>query len=213
MLSIPVYDTDGRRVRTVEIDAAALGTRVRRQLLRDALVMYEANRRVGTRAAKTRGEVAGAGRKMYRQKGTGHARAGSRRSPIRRGGGVAKTIAPRDHRQDMPAKARRAALRTALLSKVLDGQTLVIEGLAFDAPKTRRMREILDAVGVASSFLLVTERTSPETYLSARNIQGGLVRPVAELNAYDVIRRQQIIFTPEALQAVVAGGRASRETA
>jgi large subunit ribosomal protein L4 len=203
MLTIPVYDTDGRRVRTAEIDEAVLGTRVRRQLLRDAVLMYEANLRVGTRKAKTRGEVAGTGRKMYRQKGTGHARAGMRRSPVRRGGGQARTIAPRDYRQAMPAKARRQALHAALLAKIQDSEALVLEGLGFEAPTTKRMKQVLNAVGVGSSFLLAIGRPDRNTYLSARNIPGALVRPVADLNAYEVVRQHRLILTPEALAAIV----------
>jgi len=213
MLTIPVYDTNGRQVRSVEVDEAVLGGRVRRQLLRDALIMYEANRRVGTRAAKTRGAVAGANRKMYRQKGTGYARAGSRRSPVRRGGGVAKTIAPRDYRQRMPIRARRLALASALLAKIQDGEACVIDGLHFAEPKTKEMKAVLDAMNVASSFLLVLGGPDRNAYLSARNIPGSRIRPVTELNAYDVVRQQRLIFTPEALEAIVERGRADRESA
>jgi len=203
MLQIPVYNTAGRQVRTAAIDEAVLGTRVRGRLLHDAVVMFEANRRVGTRKAKTRAEVAGTGRKMYRQKGTGYARAGSRRSPIRRGGGVARTIVPRDYRQAMPVKARRLALASALLSKVRDGEALVLEGLAFETPRTKRMREVLDALGIQDSFMLVLGEPDENTYLSARNIHGSMVRPVATLNAYEVLRQQRLILTPEALDGII----------
>ena len=211
MLTIPVYNTEGQQVRTAEIDEAVLGARVRRQLLRDAILMYEANLRVGTRKAKTRAEVAGSGRKMYRQKGTGHARAGSRRSPIRRGGGQARTIAPREYRQAMPLKARRQALQSALLAKIKDAEAIILEGLSFEAPRTKTMRRVLDALGITSSFLLALGRQDPNTYLSARNIPGALVRPVADLNAYDVVRQHRLILTPEALDTIVARGKASAD--
>ncbi|KPJ71062.1 MAG: hypothetical protein AMS14_09595 [Planctomycetes bacterium DG_20] len=210
MVQVPVYNTDGQRVGAVSVDEAALGGRVRRQLLRDAVVMYEANRRVGTRKAKTRAEVAGTGRKMYRQKGTGYARAGSRRSPIRRGGGVARTIGPRDYRRAMPAKARRLALASALLSKCQDGEALVLEGLAFETPRTKTMRQILDRIGIQASFLLVLGEPDANTYRSARNIPGAMVRPVAELNAYDVLRQRRLILTPKALEVIVQRGAGSR---
>ena len=206
MLEVPVFSTDGERLRTVAVDEAVLGGHVRQQLLHQAVVMYEANRRVGTRKAKTRGEVAGTGKKMYRQKGTGYARAGSRRSPIRRGGGLAVTVAPRDYRQAMPLQARRVALARALLSKFQDAEALVIEGLAFQTPKTKSMRRILDAVGVQDSFLLVLETPDENTYLSARNIHGGLVRPVGDLNAYEVLRQHRLILTPGSLGAIVERG-------
>jgi large subunit ribosomal protein L4 len=207
MLQVPVYNTDGERLRTASLEEAVLGGHVRGQLLHDAVVMYEANRRVGTRKAKTRGAVAGTGRKMYRQKGTGYARAGSRRSPIRRGGGVAGTIVPRDYRQAMPLKARRLALASALLSKFQDGQALIVEGLAFETPRTKAMRHILDALGITESFLLVLGEPDTATYLSTRNIHGALVRPMADLNAYDVLRRRRLVLTPSAFRAIVEGGR------
>jgi len=212
MLQVPVYNTDGQRVRTAAVDEAALGGRVRRQLLRDAVVMYEANRRVGTRKAKTRAEVVGTGRKMYRQKGTGYSRAGSRRSPIRRGGGVPYTVAQRDYRRAMPAKARRLALASALLSKFQDGEALVLEGLAFEVPRTKTMRQILDRIGIGASFLLVLDETDANTHLSARNIHGAMVRPVAELNAYDVLRQRRLILTPKALDAIVKRGARFRRS-
>ena len=125
----------GAEVGQYEIDSEAIADRISKQLLHDAVVMYQANQRQGSHHARTRGEVSGTNKKMYRQKGTGHARAGGKRTNVRRGGGVARTIKPRDYSYRLPKKALRRATRMAIRSKIDDGEMIVIDQLSFDAPQ------------------------------------------------------------------------------
>src|SRR3954449_6393198 len=139
MLTIPVYDATGAKVGEESIDPADFGGEVNKQLLHDVVLMHQAARRVGTVNTRGRADVAGSGKKLFRQKGTGNARAGAKRTNKRKGGGVAFARRNRDYRYSMPKKAVRAAIRMALLSKFQDGQALVIDGLAPTAPKTKRV--------------------------------------------------------------------------
>src|SRR5688572_23336419 len=143
MATIPVLDRTGKQVGSYEIDLTELAPRINKQLLHDAVVMYQTNQRMGTAKSKSRGEVAGSTKKMYRQKGTGNARAGSRRSGVRRGGGHIFAKRPRDFSYRLPRKALQLATRMALASKVRDNQIVVIDELKLNAIKTRDMAQIL----------------------------------------------------------------------
>lgn len=143
MATLKVYDESGGEVGTYEIDTTQIADRVNKQLLHDAVVMYQANLRQGTHCTKTRGEVAGSTKKMYRQKGTGNARAGGKRTNVRRGGGVARTVKPRDYSYRMNRKAVRLATRMAIRSKIDDGELVVVDKLGFDEPRTARMASVL----------------------------------------------------------------------
>jgi large subunit ribosomal protein L4 len=204
----------GQEVGQYEIDSAEIADRISKQLLHDAVVMYQANQRQGTRAAKTRGEVSGTNKKMYRQKGTGHARAGSKRTNVRRGGGVGRTIKPRDYSYRLPKKALRRATRMAIRSKIDDGELLVIEQLQFDAPKTSRMAAILKALGLeATTTLVATADTDASIYKSGRNLPGVEVQPVRQLNALSVLRPKRMLVTKEALDKIKDGTFAGGEPA
>src|SRR5437879_4535322 len=137
MIEIPIYNTGGKEIDKMQVDPARLGGTVRPHLLKQALVMYHANKRQGTVRTLARGEVAGSTRKMYKQKGTGNARTGGIRNPIKKGGGHAKQKHPKDWRQAMPQKARRLARNSALLLKFQANDVRVIDALSFDAPKTK----------------------------------------------------------------------------
>jgi len=182
------------------IDEALLGGQVNPALLKQAVVMYQANRRQGTVAQKSRGEVEGSTRKLYRQKGTGHARMGTIRQPVRRGGGRAFPRKPRDFRQEMPRKMRRAARNQAVLAKIQSRQALILEGLKFEQPKTRRLAGVLKAVNSERGCLLATGGLDPVLYRSGRNLPGTTVMDVAELNAYAVLKHPRLIFTREAFE-------------
>jgi large subunit ribosomal protein L4 len=202
MVSIPVYDRSGTEVDTYEIDPAELAPRINKQLLHDAVVMYQANRRQGSAATKTRAEVAGSGGKMYRQKGTGRARAGSRRSPIRRGGGHTFPKRPRDWSYRLPKKAVRMATRMAVASRLADEEVMLIDELAFEEPRTREMAGILRALNVAGVRLLVAvAEYDVNVYKSIRNLAGVSVLPVEELNALEVLRPRRLLMTRAALDA------------
>ncbi|MEL7337082.1 MAG: 50S ribosomal protein L4, partial [Planctomycetota bacterium] len=156
--------------------------------------------------ARTRGEVSGTNKKMYRQKGTGNARAGSKRTNVRRGGGVARTIKPRDYSYRLPKKAVRLATRMAIASKINDHQACVIDGLALDAPRTKPVASFLAAIGLAGeSVLIVTGQHDPVVYRSARNIEGVEVQEVRQLNALGLLRPKMVVFTKDAIQRVKDG--------
>ncbi|MDD4267331.1 MAG: 50S ribosomal protein L4 [Pirellulaceae bacterium] len=201
MVSLPVYNRNGEEVGAYEIDPAELAPRISKQLLHDVVVMYQANQRQGSAKTKGRGEVAGSTKKMYRQKGTGNARAGHRRSGVRRGGGHIFARRPRDYSYRLPKKAIRLATRMAMASKIEDNQVVVIDQLAFDEPKTRQMAAILKALRVEGTLLVAVEAHDPNLFRSVRNIADVSVLPVGELNALEVLRPQRMLMTKAALDA------------
>lgn len=201
MVSLPVYNRNGEEVGAYEIDPAELAPRISKQLLHDVVVMYQANQRQGSAKTKGRGEVAGSTKKMYRQKGTGNARAGHRRSGVRRGGGHIFARRPRDYSYRLPKKAIRLATRMAMASKIEDNQVVVIDQLAFDEPKTRQMAAILKALRVEGTLLVAVETHDPNLFRSVRNIADVSVLPVGELNALEVLRPQRMLMTKAALDA------------
>jgi large subunit ribosomal protein L4 len=199
MIELTVYDTGGREIDKIKVDETALGGAVRRALLKQAVVMYQANRRVGTAATKSRGMVVGSTRKLYRQKGTGYARAGTRRTGKRVGGGVTFAKVPRDFSQRMPRKQRQLARDSAVLAKLRTGSVVVVDGLAFDKPATRQFVEVLRNLKIDSSCLVATRQYDENVCLSARNVQRLTVMPVEELNAGQVCAYKKVLFTKEAL--------------
>jgi large subunit ribosomal protein L4 len=203
MTTLPVYDRSGAEVGSYEIDPAAIAPRISKQLLHDVVVMYQANRRQGSAKTKSRGEVQGTTRKMYRQKGTGNARAGSRRSNVRRGGGHAFAKRPRDFSYRLPRKALQAATRMAIASKLQEQQVVVIDDLSFEAPATREMAAILKSLGLVDvSTLVTTAEHDANVYKSARNIKKVTVSPVSDLNALSVLAPRRMLVTKAALDSI-----------
>jgi large subunit ribosomal protein L4 len=203
MTTLPIYNRSGAEVGKYDIDPATLAPAINRQLLHDVVVMYQANARQGTQKTKSRGEVAGSTRKMYRQTGTGRARAGHRRSGIRRGGGHIHALVPRDYSYRLPKKAVRSATRMAIASKIDAGDLVVIDELTFTAPKTRDMNSVLRALKLAGTSTLVTTATYDVNVLkSARNIDKVTVAPVADLNALCVLKPRRMLVTKAALDAI-----------
>lgn len=206
MATLPIVNEAGEEVGQYEIDSAEIADRVSKQLLHDAVVMYQANARQGSHNTRTRGQVSGTNKKMYRQKGTGHARAGSKRTNVRRGGGVARTIKPRDYSYRLPKKALRRATRMAIRSKIDDGEILVIDQLAFESPKTSRMVSVLKALGLgATTTLVATADADVTVFKSGRNIPGVEVQPVRQLNALSVLKPQRMLVTKAALDKIRDG--------
>ena len=216
MIEVPVYNAAGDKLDSLQVDPANFGGEVNKQLLHDAVVMYQANRRSGTHKAKTRGEVAGSKKKMFRQKGTGHARAGSRRSNKRVGGGVAHGPLPRDYSYSMPKKARRLATRMALLSKFQDEEAFIVDGLSLEAPKTKAVADLLKKVGVVEqSCLIATAGVDTFLYLSSRNIDRVEIMPTNELNTLSVLKQKRLMLTRQAFEELLNAGaksEASTET-
>ncbi len=202
MVSLPVYDRTGAEVGQVEVDPAQIAPRINKQLMHDVVVMYQANQRQGSAKTKSRSEVAGTTKKMYRQKGTGNARAGSRRSGIRRGGGHIFAIRPRDYHYHLPKKAVRLATRMAVASRIADDEVTLIDELQFAEPKTRDMAAVLKALGIDGQTLLVAvEQYDVNVYKSVRNLPGVMILPVSDLNALDVLRPRRMLMTKSALVA------------
>jgi large subunit ribosomal protein L4 len=200
MLNLNVYNRQGETVGTVEVDPAEFGGKVNRQLLHDVVLMYLANQRAGTHSTLRRGEVAGSTKKLFRQKGTGNARVGNRRTNKRRGGGTAKGPKPRDYEYHLPKKAVRAATRMALLSKFQDQEALVLDDLTVTEVKTKPIAEVLKALKLKETTCLIgTAGLDDKVYKSARNIAGVEVLPASQLNAYMVLRQKKLLLTRAAL--------------
>jgi large subunit ribosomal protein L4 len=207
MVSLPIYNKSGKEVGTYDIDPAQIAPRISQQLLHDVVVMYQANKRLGTHKTRSRGQVQGTTKKMYRQKGTGNARAGSRRSPIRRGGGHTFALTNRDYSYRLPKKAVQTATRMALAKKIQSEDLVVIDELSFAEPKTKDMAGILKALSLAGTSTLVTTAAADgNVYKSARNIDQVTVLPVAELNALAVLTPRKMLVTKAALDAIKERG-------
>jgi large subunit ribosomal protein L4 len=200
MLSIPVYNESGDQIGQEQIEEAALGAPVNAALLKQAVVMYYARRRQGTVAHKSRSEVQGSSRKLYRQKGTGRARMGNIRTPVRRGGGRAFPRKTRDYGAQMPKKMRRLARNHAVLAKIESQDALIVDGVAFETPKTQRLAALLRALQADRGCLLATNGTDANLLKSGRNLQRTAIMDVAELNAFDILTRRRLLFTRDAFE-------------
>ena len=202
-MEIPVYSKAGEKIDNLLLDDKKFGGPIRNKLLRDAVTMYEANKRQGTASTKTRGEVAGGGRKPWAQKHTGRARAGSSRSPLWKGGGVSFGPRPRDYSFAIPKKARKLALYSAISAKIKDNELVVIDELNFAIPKTKQMIDILKALNIDnSSCLIVISKANEAVWKSARNIPSVKIMVSMELNAYEILRPKKILLTKEALSSI-----------
>ena len=205
MASLPIYNKSGAQVGSYEIDPAKIAPKISQQLLHDVVVMYQASARQGTHKTKGRGEVAGTTKKMYRQKGTGNARAGSRRSGLRRGGGHIFALTNRDYSYRLPKKAVQSATRMAIAKRIASEDIVVIDELSFDAPKTKEMAAVLKALKLTGkSTLVTTAALDLNVYKSARNIARVSVSPVAELNALALLSPRKVLVTKAALDAIAA---------
>ena len=213
MVTLNVYNRQGESVGTVDVDPAEFGGKVNKQLLHDVVLQYLANQRAGTHSTKRRGEVAGSTKKLFRQKGTGNARVGTRRTNKRRGGGTAKGPKPRDYEYHLPRKAVRAATRMALLSKFQDQEAVIIDDLSLPEIRTRQVADILKALKLdGASCLIGTAGLDDKVYKSARNIRGVKILPASQLNAYAVLRQKRLLLTRAALDELRQGGKAKAAT-
>ena len=203
MASLTVFDQSGSEVGKYEIDPSDIAPRISKQLLHDVVVMYQANQRQGSHKTKSRSEVAGTSKKMYRQKGTGNARAGSKQSGVRRGGGHIFARRNRDYSYRMPKKAIRLATRMAIASKIKDSEIVVVDDLKFEKPTTKQMVGTLKALGLSEvTTLIAVDTPNVNAYKSARNIPGVSMSPVADLNALGVLSPRRMLVTRAALDAI-----------
>jgi large subunit ribosomal protein L4 len=199
-VQVPVFNIAGEEVRKIDISDAVFGVPFNETVVHQVMVGLQANARQGTAASKTRGMINGSTKKLYRQKGTGNARAGSKKSPTRRGGGVAFGPHPRDYRQDTPKKMRRLALRCLLSSKAGEGDLKVLDAFDFTEVKTKNMINVLNALGIESSALIVTPATEANVVKSARNIPAVTTMPASVLNVIDIMSHKTLLMTEAAVR-------------
>ncbi len=209
MAELPLFSKDGKSTGTVTVDENVFGDKVRKRLLHQVIVIHEANQREGNAHTKTRGEVEGSTKKMWPQKHTGMARMGTKRSPIWVKGGIVFGPRTREYRLGITDSMKRAALNSALLGKIKDKEISVIEGVDFEKPKTKEMAKLMKALGFKRTVLLAIQKHNDKVWLSARNLQDLSVRPVTELNAYDVVKHKDILLTKGALEALVSARAAA----
>ena len=201
MANVSVYNIEGKEVETIELSDAVFGVEVNEHLVHMAVVNQLANNRQGTQKAKTRSEVSGGGRKPWRQKGTGHARQGSTRAPQWTGGGVVFAPTPRDYSFKLNKKERRAALKSALTSRVEEKKFIVVDEINFDEIKTKKFQDVLNNLSV-SKALVVLEDGNKNAELSARNIADVKTAKTNTINVYDILKYNTVIATKAAVQAI-----------
>lgn len=199
-MEIPVYNLAGEVVKNIDISDDVFGVPFNEAVVHQAMVRQQANARQGTASTKTRAEVSGSSHKLFRQKHTGYARAGSAKSPLRRGGGIIFGPKPRRYRQAMPKKMRRLALRCVLSAKVRDGALKVLETLTLEQTRTRDVLKILTGLGVGPSVIIATSQPEENLIRSARNIPGLKTVPVHILNTLDMLKYRELLITEEALR-------------
>lgn len=199
-MQLPVHNLTGKVVDQIEVSDYVFGVPFNNAVVHQAVVSQQANARQGTADSKTRGEVAGSTRKLFAQKHTGNARAGSIKSPLRKGGGVVFGPHPRDYRQALPKKMRRLAIRCILSAKAKDGDLIAVQELSMAEPKTKEMAGILTALGVNSTALVVTHQLEENIIKSTRNIAGVEIMPASLLNVIDLINHKKLIITVEAVR-------------
>ena len=199
-MQVPVHNVNGKVVDHIEISEHVFGVPFNEAVVHQAMVSQQANARQGTSSTKTRSEVSGSSRKLYAQKHTGRSRAGSIKSPLRRGGGIVFGPKPRSYRQATPRKMRRLALRCVLSGKLRDNQLIILEQLALEQPRTKEMVSILAALGVDSSALIVTSQTEENVVKSARNLPGVMTMPASLLNVVDILSFNRLLMTVAAVR-------------
>ena len=199
-MQLPVYNRSGEVVRQIDVSDAVFGVPMNEALVHQVMVGLRANQRQGTSSTKTRSTVHGSTRKLYRQKGTGNARSGSKKSPLRRGGAITFGPHPRDYRQEIPRKMRRLAIRCILSAKAGDGQLKVLDGFDFAEPKTKEMINVLAALGAGNTALIVTQEPEENVIKSARNVQGIKTVPANVINILDMMSYQTVLMTEAAVR-------------
>ena len=201
MANVSVYNMEGKEVGTIELNDAVFGVEVNEHLVHMAVVQQLANNRQGTQKAKTRSEVSGGGRKPWRQKGTGHARQGSTRSPQWAGGGVVFAPVPRDYSFKINKKEKRAALKSVLTSRVLDNKLIVVDELKFDEIKTKKFQAVMDNLKVKKALVVIADNDEKIT-MSARNIPTVKTALVNSINVYDILKGDTLVLTKDAVAKI-----------
>ena len=201
MAKVSVYNIEGKEVDTIELNDAVFGVEVNEHLVHMAVVNQLANNRQGTQKAKTRSEVSGGGRKPWRQKGTGHARQGSTRSPQWTGGGVVFAPVPRDYSFKMNKKEKRAALKSALSSRVAENKFVVVDELKFDAIKTKDFAKVMSNLGVEKALVVINDNDT-NVVMSAKNIPTVKTASISTINVYDILKYNTVVVTKDAVNTI-----------
>ena len=201
MAKVSVYNMEGNQVGEIELDDAVFGVEVNEHLVHMSVVNQLANKRQGTQSAKTRAQVRGGGRKPWRQKGTGHARQGSTRAPQWKGGGVVFAPVPRDYSFKMNKKEKRAALKSALTSRVQENKLIVIDELKFDEIKTKNFKAVMDNLKVAKAYVVLNDNDE-KVVMSARNLPNVQTALTNTINVYDVMKGGTVILTKDAVKTI-----------
>ena len=202
MANVKVFNMEGKEVGTMELNDAIFGVEINEHLVHMAVVQQLANNRQGTQKAKTRSEVSGGGRKPWRQKGTGHARQGSTRSPQWTGGGVVFAPTPRDYSFKMNKKEKRAALKSALTDKVANNNLIVVDKLAFDEIKTKNFANVMSNLKVESKALVVLNENDVNVVMSAKNIPSVKTALTNTINVYDILNAKTLVLTQDAVKTI-----------
>ena len=201
MAKVSVYNMEGKEVETMELDDAVFGVEVNEHLVHMAVVQRLANNRQGTQKAKTRSEVRGGGRKPWRQKGTGHARQGSTRAPQWTGGGVVFAPTPRDYSFKLNKKEKRAALKSALSSRVAENKFVVVDELKFDAIKTKDFAKVMSNLGVEKALVVINDNDT-NVVMSAKNIPTVKTASISTINVYDILKYNTVVVTKDAVNTI-----------
>ncbi len=201
MPTVDLFNREGQKVGDIQLSENVFAVEVNESVLHQVVVAQLANKRQGTQSTKTRAEVSGGGRKPWRQKGTGRARQGSTRAPQWIHGGIVFAPKPRSYRMSIPKSMRRVAMKSALSSKVVENEIVVLENLELDMPKTKEMVKMLNTFEAKKALIVVPE-SNENVYKSARNIQGATVIPVNNLNVYDILKHDKFIITKEAVAKI-----------
>lgn len=202
MPTVGLFNKEGQKVGDIELAESVFNAEVNPYALHQVIVALQNNKRQGTQSAKTRAEVSGGGIKPWRQKGTGRARQGSIRAPQWIHGGMVFAVKPRDYRTSIPKSMRRVAMKSALTSKVLEGEIVVLDTLELDAPKTKEIVKMLDALKLTAKTLIVTAESNENAYKSARNVKGVEIIPVNNINVYDLLKYENLVITKDAVSKI-----------
>ena len=201
MANVSVYNMEGKEVGTIELSDAVFGAPVNEHLVHMAVVQHLANKRQGTQKAKTRSEVSCGGRKPWRQKGTGHARQGSTRAPQWKGGGVVFAPVPRDYSFKLNKKEKRAALKSALTSRVQDSKLIVVDELKFDEIKTKKFKAVMDNLKVNKALVVISDNDE-KVVMSARNLPTIMTTQVDTISVYDILKGDTLVLTRDAVAKI-----------
>ncbi|PCJ56058.1 MAG: 50S ribosomal protein L4 [Planctomycetota bacterium] len=207
MVTLPIFNENGEQQGDLEIDTSLLGDAPNIELIKQAVVMYQANKRQGTHKTKCRNEIKGSKKKLWKQKGTGRARVGTAKVPHFVGGGHAFALRPRDYSKAMNKKARDVAFKSALLAKILGNSVVIVDGIDFDKPQTKRARKMINSLKISGKSVFASSEVSNSLLLSFRNLEGTRIKKVSDLNTLDVMNCKKLIVDKAGLESFLKASK------